>query len=68
MSLAASLRGRLSRRDLGPYWLAQAAGALAAAGSATFVVNPAPFPALDLSGRAIGAGLAAEFLVTFALA
>ena len=56
VSLAAYLRGRLRREDLGPYWLAQAAGALAAAGSATFVVNPAPFPALDLSGRAIGAG------------
>ena len=39
-----------------------------AAGLATFVVNPAPFPALDMSGRAIGAGLAAEFIFTFALA
>jgi aquaporin Z len=47
VSLAAYLRGRLSREDLGPYWLAQAAGALVAAGLATFVVNPAPFPALD---------------------
>jgi aquaporin Z len=27
VSLAAYLRGRLSREDLGPYWLAQAAGA-----------------------------------------
>src|SRR5215475_5488264 len=68
VSLAAYLRGRLSREDLGPYWLAQAAGALVAAGLATFVVNPAPFPALDLSGRAIGAGLVAEFIFTFALA
>jgi aquaporin Z len=39
-----------------------------AAGLATFVVNPAPFPALDMSGRAIGAGLVAEFIFTFALA
>jgi Major intrinsic protein/UPF0225 domain len=68
VSLAAYLRGRLSGQDLGPYWLAQAAGALVAAGLATFVVNPAPFPALDMSGRAIGAGLVAEFIFTFALA
>ena len=68
VSLAAYLRGRLSRQDLGPYWLAQAAGALVAAGLATFVVNPAPFPALHMSGRAIGAGLVAEFIFTFALA
>jgi aquaporin Z len=46
VSMAAYLRCRLSRQDLGPYWLAQAAGALVAAGLATFVVNPAPFPAL----------------------
>ena len=31
-------------------------------------MNPAPFPALDMSGRAIGAGLVAEFIFTFALA
>ena len=62
VSLAAYLRGRLSRQDLGPYWLAQAAGALVAAGLATFVVNPAPFPALDMSGWAIGAGGAAAAL------
>jgi aquaporin Z len=68
VSLAAYLRGRLSRQDLGPYWLAQAAGALVAAGLAMFVVNPAPFPALDMSGRAIGEGLVAEFIFTFALA
>jgi aquaporin Z len=56
VSLAAYLRGRLSKEDLGPCWLA------------TFVVNPAPFAALDMSGRAIGAGLVAEFIFTFALA
>jgi len=66
VSLAAYLRGRLSREDLGPYWLAQAAGALVAAGSATFVVDPAPFPPLYMSGRSIGAGLVAEFIFTFA--
>jgi aquaporin Z len=67
VSLAAFLRGRLSLRDLGPYWLAQAAGAVVAA-AATFVVNPPPFAALYLSGRAIGAALVAEFIFTFALA
>jgi len=56
VSLAAYLRGRLSRDDLGPYWLAQAAGALVAAGLATFVVNPAPFPALDMTGGRSGPG------------
>ncbi|HEX9359563.1 MAG TPA: aquaporin [Streptosporangiaceae bacterium] len=42
--------------DLGPSWLAQATGAVVAA-AATFVVNPPPFAALYLSGRAIGAAL-----------
>ena len=68
VSLAAFLRGRLSRGDLGPYWLAQVAGALVAAGAASFVVNPPPFAALYMSGRTIAAGLVAEFIFTFALA
>jgi aquaporin Z len=55
VSLAAFLRGRLSRGDPSPYWLAQAAGAVVAAPAAKFVVNPPPFAALHLSGRAIGA-------------
>ena len=68
VSLAVFLRGRLSSGDLGPYWLAQGAGAVVAAAAAKFVVNPPPFAALHLSGRAIGAALAAEFIFTFALA
>ena len=68
VSLAVFLRGRLSSGDLGPYWLAQAAGAVVAAAAAKFVVNPPPFAALHLSGRAIGAALVAEFIFTFALA
>ena len=56
MRLAKMLGGRLSREDLGLYWLAQAAGALVAAGLATFVVNPAPFPALCMSGGRSGPG------------
>ncbi len=68
VSLAAFVRGRLSLRDLGPYWLSQVAGAAVAALAAKFVVNPPPFTALHLSGRAIGAALVAEFIFTFALA
>jgi hypothetical protein len=48
------LIGTSGRQDFGPYWLAQAAGALVTAGLATFEVNPAPLPALYLSGQAIG--------------
>ena len=68
VSLAVFLRGRLSSGDLGPYWLAQAAGAVVAAAAAKFVVNPPPFAPLHLSGRAIGAALVADFIFTFALA
>lgn len=67
VSLGVFLRGRLSLGDLGPYWLAQAAGGVVAAPAATFVVNPPPFAALHLSGRAIGAALVAELFFTFAL-
>ncbi len=67
VSLAAFLRGRLSRGDLGPYWLAQIAGAAVAAAAAKFVVNPPRFAALHLSERAIGAALVAELIFTFAL-
>jgi aquaporin Z len=67
VSLGVFLRGRLSSIDLGLYWLAQAVGAVAAAEAARFVVNPPPFAALHLSGRAVGAALLAEFLFTFAL-
>lgn len=68
MTLAAYLRGSLAREHVGCYWLAQLAGAALAAATARFVVNPAPFPALYLSGRAIAASLVAEFIFTFTLA
>jgi aquaporin Z len=68
VSLAVFVRGRLGRADLGPYWLAQAAGAVVAAAAAWFVMNPPPFTALYLSGRAIASALVAEFIFTFALA
>ncbi len=68
VSLAAFMRGRLSRGELGPYWVAQVAGALVAAVVAKFVVNPRSLATLHLSGRAIAAALLAEFIFTFALA
>jgi aquaporin Z len=68
VSLAIFRHGRLTARDLGCYWLAQAAGAAVAAPAARFAANPSQFPALHLSGRAIGAALLAEFIFTFALA
>ena len=67
VSLGVFLRGRLRSIDLGLYFLAQAAGAVVGAEAAKFVVNPPPSAALNLSGRAIGAALLAEFLFTFAL-
>jgi hypothetical protein len=60
VSLAAFLRGRQSAAEFGPYWLAQAVGAVVAA-AAKFVINPPSSPALHLSGRRIGAALAADF-------
>jgi aquaporin Z len=68
VSLAVFRHGRLTARDLGFYWLAQAAGAAVAAPAARFAANPSPFPALALSGRAIGAALLTEFIFTFTLA
>src|SRR5260221_1316551 len=67
VSLAAFLRGRLSRGDLGPYWLAQIAGAAVAAAAAQFVVDPPRFAALHLFRRAIGAALVAEVVFNLAL-
>jgi len=68
VSLAVFLRGRLSRGDLLPYWVAQLVAAVVAALLARFVVNPRTVTALSLSGRGIVAALLAEFLFTFALA
>src|SRR5260370_27794017 len=68
VSLAAYLRGRLSRQDLGPYWLAQATGALVAAGLATLFVDPPPFPALDPSRPPISAGPGPGFIFPLPLA
>jgi aquaporin Z len=66
VSLAAFVRGRLSRLNLLPYWAAQLAGALAAAlvGMYLFDYNG---PALSLSGGDIVKALVVEFLFAFAL-
>jgi aquaporin Z len=66
VSLAAVVRGRLPAAEMVPYWIAQIAGALLAAGTAKYltggVENPAAPPA-DLAKAGV-----AEFLFTFALA
>src|SRR5260221_7997142 len=67
VSLAAFLRGRPSRADLRPYWLAQIAGAGAAPATGKFVVEPPPIAALHLSRRAGRAALVAELSFTVAL-
>jgi len=72
VSLAVYLRGRLSRRELVPYWIAQLIAQLiaaaAASGVAVFVVNPTTRHAHDYTGRALFAALVVEFVFTFVLA
>jgi aquaporin Z len=67
VSMAAFVRGRLSGRDLVPYWIAQLAGAAVAAGLAVFVVNPPGRHPVSYTGRALFAALVAEFIFTFVL-
>jgi aquaporin Z len=66
VSLAAFVRGRLSRLDLLPYWAAQLAGALVAALVGMYVFDYSG-PALSLSGGDIFKALLVEFLFAFAL-
>jgi aquaporin Z len=68
VTLAVALRGAMSARDIPDYITAQVAGAISAALAATTIGGSAHVTALTLSGRQIGAALAAEALVTFALA
>ncbi len=67
VSVAVLLRGKLHRRDLAPYVVAQVTGSLAAATTVRLLVGEfmvvAPDPAASLA-----AALAAEVLFTFALA
>jgi aquaporin Z len=68
VSLAVFLRGKMaSGGELVRYWLAQIAGALAAALVVRFIVGETFAPAPADGGR-IGAALLVEFLYTFALA
>jgi len=67
VSFAAFVRGRLSGRDLVPYWLAQLAGGAVAAGLAVFVINPPARHPTTFTGRALFAALVAEFIFTFVL-
>jgi aquaporin Z len=66
VSLAAFVRGRLSRLNLLPYWAAQLAGALAAALVGMYLFDYTG-PALSLSGGDIVKALVVEFLFAFAL-
>lgn len=78
VSLAAFLRGKLSGRDLIPYWVVQIAGAFVAAAVVYLTVrDPGSDPGTtvprtfgpDLApGVTIASGLLYEFLFTFALA
>jgi aquaporin Z len=68
VSLAAWIRGRLDLRDLPPYWAAQLAGAVLAAGVVRLVVTRAPAPMPAFTGRHLMAALVVELLFTFALA
>jgi aquaporin Z len=66
VSLAAAIRGRLPMSEVAPYWIAQIAGGLLAAGAAMFLtggVSQAAAPPPDVLKA-----LLAEFLFTFALA
>jgi aquaporin Z len=64
VTLAVWMRGRCATADVAPYWVSQIVGALGAAFTTKFLIggpaNPAMVPA-------VGPGLVAEFLFTFAL-
>src|SRR6266702_2550997 len=68
VTLGVFLRGKLPRADVGPYWIAQLAGAFLAAWLAKFTIHPGPFQALSTAGaHAIFSAMFAEFFFTFAL-
>jgi aquaporin Z len=69
VSVAAYVRGRLGRNDLGFYVVAQLVAGAAAAGVARFVmVGAAPEAGLVANGRPLVAAIVVELLFTFALA
>jgi aquaporin Z len=68
VTLAALVRGAISRVDAAGYVIAQAAAGVLAALAAGWITHPVAISTLTLSGRAIGVALLAECLFTFALA
>ncbi|HEY2549084.1 MAG TPA: aquaporin [Streptosporangiaceae bacterium] len=67
VSLGVYLRGRLTMAQMLRYWVAQLAGALVAAWTAGFIINPQLVRTLSLPGRTIAAAFFAEFIFTFFL-
>jgi aquaporin Z len=68
VTTAVWVRGKIETRDVGPYMIAQVAGAALAASAGRVIVDVEPGKALSLSGGRLGAAFLAELLVTFALA
>ncbi|GAB7046735.1 MIP/aquaporin family protein [Catenuloplanes indicus] len=68
VTLAALVRGAITRTDAAGYVVAQAAAGLLAALTARWMARPADLTALSFTGRAIAVAALAEFLFTFALA
>jgi aquaporin Z len=68
VSLAVFMRGKLAAKDLVPYWIAQIAGAIAAALLVRFVFLGHYIEARPILNEALFSALLIEFLFTFALA
>ncbi|MGH3769983.1 MAG: MIP/aquaporin family protein [Pseudonocardiaceae bacterium] len=67
VTLGVFLRGALRATDVGPYWVAQIAGATLGSYTALYLVGDSHPQALSFSGGHIAVALVAEFLFTFAL-
>jgi aquaporin Z len=68
VTLAVWIRGKVDARDIPGYVAAQLAGAVAAGAAAHAISGADAAAAFEVSGSRLGAALAAEALVTFALA
>ncbi|MGH3769985.1 MAG: MIP/aquaporin family protein [Pseudonocardiaceae bacterium] len=67
VTLGVFLRGALRAKDVGPYWVAQIAGAVLGSYTALYLVGDSYPQALSFSGGQVTVALVAEFLFTFAL-
>lgn len=67
VTLAVLVRRRIDLREAIGYWIAQFAGSLVAAALVAVIVAPGHTEPLALSGHAMVAAVAVEFLFTFAL-